>query len=134
MGDGWIEELRFQEQGLIPAVVQDVKTGKVLMLGYMNKEALELTAKTRTVHFWSRSRKKLWCKGETSGHVQRVVELRVDCDGDAILAVVEQKVGACHTGHYSCFYRSLSGLKWVETEERVFDPDEVYERTENRSD
>ncbi len=102
-------ELKFDERGLIPVIAQDVKTKEVLMLAYANKEAVELTLKTGFAHYWSRSRKKLWKKGETSGNVQKVVEVRYDCDCDALLYLVEQKGNACHTGNYSCFYRRLEG-------------------------
>ncbi len=99
--------LRFNEKGLIPVVVQDAKTKEVLMLAYANREALELTLKTGYAHYYSRSRRKLWKKGEESGNFQRVVEVRVDCDEDALLYVVEQEGVACHTGNYSCFFRRL---------------------------
>ncbi len=100
-------KLRFDERGLIPAIVQDVRTGQVLMLAYMNQEALERTLATGETHFWSRSRGRLWHKGETSGNTQRVVEIRVDCDGDTLLILVEPRGPACHTGHVSCFYRAF---------------------------
>jgi len=99
--------LRFNEKGLIPVVVQDAKTKEVLMLAYANREALELTLKTGYAHYYSRSRGKLWKKGEESGNFQRVVEIRVDCDEDTLLYLVEQKGVACHTGNYSCFFRKL---------------------------
>jgi len=99
--------IKFDERGLVPVVVQDAKTKEVLMLAYANEEALRKTFETGYAHYWSRSRKKLWMKGETSGNVQKVVEVRIDCDNDAILYVVEQKGVACHTGNYSCFYRRL---------------------------
>ena len=103
-------ELDFDKGGgLVPAVVQDAASGEVLMLAFMNREAFELTQATGYAHYWSRSRKKLWKKGETSGHVQRIVELKVDCDADAVLLKVEQTGPACHTGRRSCFYRSLKG-------------------------
>lgn len=108
---------------LIPAVAQDWKTGEVLMLAYMNDEALNKTRETGIAHYWSRSRKKLWLKGESSGHFQRVKEIRVDCDQDAVLLLVEQEGGACHTGYRSCFYRTIDG-KIVG--EKVFEPDDVY--------
>jgi len=100
-------ELKFDENGLIPVIVQDVRTKEVLMLAYANKEALELTLKTGYAHYWSRSRRKLWKKGESSGNIQKIVEVRFDCDCDALLYVVEQEGHACHTGNYSCFYRRL---------------------------
>ncbi|MDM7912380.1 MAG: phosphoribosyl-AMP cyclohydrolase, partial [Methanotrichaceae archaeon] len=110
-------------EGLIPAVAQDWKTGEVLMLAYMNNEALQKTRETGIAHYWSRSRNKLWLKGESSGHVQRIKEIRMDCDEDAILLLVEQEGGACHTGYRSCFYRTIDG-KIVG--EKVFEPDDVY--------
>ncbi len=103
--------LKFNEDGLIPVVVQDAKTKEVLMLAYANKEALRKTFETGFAHYFSRSRKKLWMKGEESGNVQRVIEVRVDCDEDALLYIVEQKGVACHTGNYSCFFRKLEGIK-----------------------
>jgi phosphoribosyl-ATP pyrophosphohydrolase/phosphoribosyl-AMP cyclohydrolase len=104
-----LERLRFDERGLIPAVVQDVATGQVLMLAYMNREAIGETLETGLAHYWSRSRAQLWQKGETSGHRQRVRDIRYDCDADALLLLVEQEGAACHTGEPSCFFRSLAG-------------------------
>ncbi|HEX2129873.1 MAG TPA: bifunctional phosphoribosyl-AMP cyclohydrolase/phosphoribosyl-ATP diphosphatase HisIE [Solirubrobacterales bacterium] len=101
--------VRFDDRGLVPCVLQDWSTGEVLTLAYMNAEALRLTRETREVHFFSRSRNELWRKGETSGNVQRVRQLRYDCDGDAIVALVEPAGPACHTGERSCFYRDLEG-------------------------
>jgi phosphoribosyl-ATP pyrophosphohydrolase/phosphoribosyl-AMP cyclohydrolase len=100
--------LRFNEQGLIPAIVQDVATGRVLMLAYMNREALERTLATRLVHYWSRSRAQLWQKGETSGHIQHLRDLRYDCDADTLLVIVEQEGVACHTGEPSCFFQRFA--------------------------
>lgn len=108
---------------LVPAIAQDAKTGEVLMLAYMNQEALDRTVETGKAHYWSRSRKKLWLKGESSGHVQTVTDIRIDCDEDAILLLVEQTGGACHMGYRSCFYRTLDGEV---VGEKVFEPDEVY--------
>ena len=102
-----IQDIKFDEKGLIPAIAQDSATQAVLMLAYMNEEALKLTLETGYMHYYSRSRKSLWKKGETSGHVQRVVALSYDCDGDAILAQVEQTGPACHTGNYSCFFNKV---------------------------
>ena len=99
--------LRFNEQGLIPAIVQDIATGQVLMLAYMNREALERTLATGLVHYWSRSRTQLWQKGETSGHIQHLRDLRYDCDADTLLVIVEQEGVACHTGEPSCFFQRL---------------------------
>ena len=102
------EEIDFAKgEGLVPVVTQDVNTGKVLMLAYANKEAVELTLKTEMAHYWSRSRNKLWKKGEESGNVQRVQEVRIDCDGDTLLYIVEQSGPACHTGNETCFFRQL---------------------------
>lgn len=98
---------RFNDQGLVPAIATDAGTGEVLMLAWMNAEALSLTITTRQAHYYSRSRNELWRKGATSGHTQKVVEIRVDCDQDTILIKVEQKGGACHTGATSCFYRRV---------------------------
>ena len=102
-------ELQWNERGLIPAVVQDVESGQVLMLAYMNRESLERTLEEGETWFWSRSRGELWHKGATSGNVQRVREVRYDCDGDVLLILVEQMGAACHTGNFSCFYRRLGG-------------------------
>ncbi|PSQ05165.1 phosphoribosyl-AMP cyclohydrolase [Halobacteriales archaeon QS_4_69_31] len=117
-------ELAFDTQESLPAVAQDVDSGEVVMLAYVTREAVERTRETGLAHYYSRSRGELWQKGETSGHVQHVAEVRVDCDGDALLYLVDQEGGACHTGFESCFYRALDGEV---VGERVFDPDEVYE-------
>jgi len=109
--------------GLIPAIAQDYATGEVLMLAYMNDEALAKTRETGKAHYWSRSRKKLWLKGETSGNFQVVKEIRIDCDSDAILLLVEQKGGACHTGYRSCFYRTVDGEV---VGKKIFEPKDVY--------
>ncbi len=115
--------------GLVPAIIQDHQTGEVLMLGFINEESWNLTLKEGAVVFFSRSRQKLWKKGETSGHVQIVKEIRVDCDDDAVLIKVEQVGGAaCHTGHRSCFYRKREGDTLVEDGEVVFDPKDVYRK------
>jgi len=117
-------ELDFGDDGLIPAVAQDVETGSILMLAYVTEEAVEQTRETGRAHYYSRSRDELWAKGETSGHTQTVDEIRIDCDGDAIVYRVHQEGGACHTGYESCFYRTIDGEV---VGERAFDPDEVYE-------
>ncbi|WP_292387569.1 phosphoribosyl-AMP cyclohydrolase [Methanosarcina sp. UBA5] len=111
------------EKGLILAVIQDQVSREVLMCAYMNREALEKTVETGIAHFWSRSRQQLWKKGETSGHIQKVKEIRVDCDMDSLLLLVEQVGGACHMGYRSCFYRNLEGEV---VGEKVFEPDDVY--------
>jgi len=109
--------------GLIPVVVQDAKTREVLMVAYANDEAVQLTHQTGFAHFYSRSRKKLWKKGEESGHVQKVREILVDCDEDCLLYLVDQKGAACHTGYRTCFYRTIDGII---VSEQVFDPSKVY--------
>ncbi|NPV63755.1 MAG: phosphoribosyl-AMP cyclohydrolase [Methanotrichaceae archaeon] len=108
---------------LIPAIAQDWKTREVLMLAYMNGEALQKTRETGRAHYWSRSRGKLWLKGESSGHYQEVMEIRIDCDQDAILLLVKQEGGACHTGYRSCFYRTIDGQI---VGDKVFEPEDVY--------
>ena len=113
----------FDEEGLLPAVAQDADSGAVLMLAYVTEEAVAKTRETGLAHYYSRSRDELWQKGQSSGHVQRVEEVRVDCDGDALLYLVSQEGGACHTGYESCFYRTLDGDV---VGERVFDPEDVY--------
>ncbi len=114
--------------GLVPAIAQDAATGKVLMLAYMNEEAWELTRATGEVHYFSRSRQEIWRKGGTSGHVQKVQAIYLDCDADTVLLVVEQVGGAaCHTGYQSCFYRRLSPRGWETEGAPVFDPKEVYQ-------
>ncbi|WP_135829792.1 phosphoribosyl-AMP cyclohydrolase [Halorussus halobius] len=117
-------DLDFGETGRIPAVAQSADSGEVLMLAYVTPEAVRKTRETGLAHYYSRSREELWQKGGTSGHVQRVREVRADCDGDALLYLVDQEGGACHTGYESCFYRTLDGET---VGEQVFDPDDVYE-------
>jgi phosphoribosyl-AMP cyclohydrolase len=121
-------ELSFDKMGgLIPAIAQDAETGEVLMLAFMNKEAWEKTLETGIATYWSRSRSKLWIKGETSGNVQEVKEIRIDCDDDTVLMKVIQKGGAaCHTGHKSCFHKKIENGKVVIVGEPVFDPKKVY--------
>ncbi len=121
-------DLDFEKvDGLIPAIAQDNETGEVLMMAFMNKEAWELTLKTGIVHYWSRSRNKLWKKGESSGNIQEIKEIRVDCDNDCVLLKIKQ-IGdaACHTGYKSCFYRVVKGSELKEDGEKVFNPEEVY--------
>jgi phosphoribosyl-AMP cyclohydrolase len=127
MPKSWLDTVRWNEAGLVPAIAQDAVTGKVLTLAWMNREALVRTQETRSAHYWSRSRAKLWKKGETSGHLQKVQEIRIDCDADAILLLVEQTGGiACHTGHERCFFRRLEGDDWLEAEPMLKDPKEIY--------
>lgn len=115
----WLKEIKFNESGLIPAIIQDDTTGDILMMAYMNREALEKTVQTGITHFWSRSREKLWQKGETSGNIQRVKSIRLDCDQDALLVRVEQTRVACHTGRWSCFHQELSDGQWILVEEKA---------------
>jgi phosphoribosyl-AMP cyclohydrolase len=123
----WFDQLRWDEQGLVAAVAQDAKSGRVLTVAWMNREALKATMEKGEAVYWSRSRKKLWHKGEESGHVQKVVELRLDCDADAVLLKVEQAGGiACHTGRESCFFRRLEDGRWVSTDPVLKDPKLIY--------
>ena len=125
--DAPLEDLKFDAAGLIPAIVQDHKTGEVLMMAWMNRQALDRTIETGKTHFFSRSRNKLWLKGETSGHVQHVKSIRVDCDQDVLLIQVEQIGAACHEGYYSCFYREFEPDRdWKVVGRKVFDPKAVY--------
>ncbi len=121
------ERVLWNEQGLVPAIAQDWQSGEVLMLAWMNAEALKLTLSEQRAVYWSRSRGALWRKGESSGHVQQLHELRIDCDGDTVLMKVEQVGGiACHTGRRHCFYQRLDDTGWVETDAVVRDPAEIY--------
>lgn len=123
----WLEEIKWDEQGLVPAIAQERESGKVLMMAWMNREALQLTAQSGHAVYWSRSRGKLWHKGEESGHQQVVSAIRLDCDGDVVLLEVEQKGGiACHTGRHNCFYRELQGDGWVEILPVLKDPADIY--------
>jgi phosphoribosyl-AMP cyclohydrolase len=120
-------QLKWNEQGLVPAIAQDWQTGEVLMLAWMNLEALELTAREGRAIYWSRSRNALWRKGEDSGHVQHLKELRIDCDADTVLMKVEQLGGiACHTGRRHCFYRKLEDNQWQTTDSVIKSPEEIY--------
>jgi phosphoribosyl-AMP cyclohydrolase len=125
-----VHSIDFQKGGgLVPAIVQDESTGEVLMLAFMNEEAFRRTLETGKAWYYSRSRDAYWMKGETSGHVQEIKEIRVDCDADAILLKVSQVGGAaCHTGHRSCFYRRVEGDRWIVEGAPVFDPQEVYKK------
>ena len=123
----WLDEVPWDKDGLIAAVAQDFSSKRVLTVAWMNREALEETARTQRAVYWSRSRRKLWRKGEDSGHVQNVRELRLDCDADTVLLMVEQVGGiACHTGRESCFFRKLEKGKWVETDPVLKDPALIY--------
>jgi phosphoribosyl-AMP cyclohydrolase len=122
-----MREVVWTSDGLVPAIAQDAATGRVLMLAWMNAEALARTVETGEAHYWSRSRQRLWHKGEESGHTQRIKEVRLDCDGDAVLLSIEQQGGiACHTGRERCFFRRLENGAWVETDPVLKDPDAIY--------
>jgi phosphoribosyl-AMP cyclohydrolase len=125
----WLDAVTWNADGLLPAIAQDVTTGRVLMFAFMNREALLRTAATGEAHYWSRSRGRLWHKGEESGHVQKVRALRLDCDGDVVLLEIEQVGGiACHTGRERCFFRTFDGREWVDTEPVLKSPDAIYAR------
>jgi phosphoribosyl-AMP cyclohydrolase len=125
----WLDKVNWSAEGLVPAVAQEASSGRVLSLAWMNREALAMTVQTGEAHYWSRSRGKLWHKGEQSGHVQKVRSVRLDCDEDVILLEVEQCGGiACHTGRHSCFFQTLRNGEWVVTDAVVRDPAEIYGR------
>jgi phosphoribosyl-AMP cyclohydrolase len=125
----WLNKINWSEDGLVPAIAQDATTGRVLMVAWMNREALQLTWQKSEAVYWSRSRKKLWHKGEESGHIQKVKEIRMDCDSDVILLQVEQQGGiACHTGRASCFFSRLEQGQWVEVDAVLRSPDEIYKK------
>eukprot|EP01155_Anaeramoeba_flamelloides_P012398 Anaeramoba_flamelloidesa331788_13.p1 GENE.a331788_13~~a331788_13.p1 ORF type:complete len:133 (-),score=16.09 a331788_13:156-554(-) len=128
MSADWLDQIKWDEKGLVPAIAQDHQSGRVLMVAWMNEESLRLTVEEGRAIYWSRSRNRLWRKGEESGHVQKLHELRLDCDGDVILLSVEQLGAiACHTGRESCFYRVLrNGSEWEIVDEVRRNPDEIY--------
>src|SRR3989344_3091803 len=129
MSQSWLDAIKWNADGLVPVVAQEAGTGKVLTLAWANREALAATANEGRAVYWSRSRRKLWRKGEESGHVQRVQEIRLDCDNDAVLFVVEQAGGiACHTGRERCFYQRLQGDSWADSEPVVKRPDAIYRK------
>ena len=129
MTGDWCDELKWSEDRLLPAIAQDAESGRVLMVAWMSPESLRLSVSEGKAIYWSRSRKKLWRKGEESGHEQTIKELRVDCDLDVILMKVQQKGGiACHTGRESCFYLKLEEGKWVATDPVLKDPKEIYKK------
>ncbi|MCU0804120.1 MAG: phosphoribosyl-AMP cyclohydrolase [Burkholderiales bacterium] len=123
----WLDDIGWDERGLVPAIAQDAATGRVLMVAWMSRESLAQTVESGEAVYFSRSRGRLWKKGEESGHVQRVREVRLDCDGDVVLLDVEQAGGiACHTGRERCFFRRLADGRWVEDEPVLKSPDEIY--------
>ncbi len=129
MSDAWLDAIQWNRDGLVPVIAQEATTGKVLTLAWANREALAATQKEGRAVYWSRSRQKLWRKGEESGHVQRLKEIRLDCDNDAVLLLVEQVGGiACHTGRERCFYQRLENGRWVDAEPVLKQPDEIYKK------
>ncbi len=129
MKNSWLDAVKWNGEGLVPAIAQEATTGKVLTLAWMNREALAATASEGRAVYWSRSRAKLWRKGEESGHVQIVQDIRLDCDNDAVLLLVEQRGGiACHTGRERCFYQSLKGDQWVAVEPVLKSEQEIYRK------
>jgi phosphoribosyl-AMP cyclohydrolase len=123
----WLNDIKWDEQGLVAAIAQDARSGEVLMFAFMNREALEKTAQLGEAVYWSRSRRKLWHKGEESGHTQKVLEIRTDCDKDVVLLKIEQTGGiACHTGRRSCFFNKLETAGWEEIDPVIKDPKEIY--------
>lgn len=127
MSGRWLDEIKWTDDGLVPVIAQEAGSGKVLMFAWMNRESLQLTAEKHEAVYWSRSRGRLWHKGEESGHVQKVHDIRLDCDNDVILLTVEQCGGiACHTGRHNCFYKRFENDNWVEVEPVLKDPKEIY--------
>lgn len=125
----FLDTVKFDKDGLVPAIAQDAETGKILMLAYMNRESLEITLKERKMCYWSRSRKELWRKGATSGNTQDVKEVLIDCDGDALVFKITQKGGACHTGYESCFFRKVEDDGSFQIVDKlVFDAEEAYRK------
>ncbi len=123
----WLDKVKWNDQGLVPVIAQEAESGTVLMVAWMNREALTETASKGRAVYWSRSRQKLWEKGEESGHVQEVKEIRLDCDNDVILLQVEQRGGiACHTGRHNCFFQQLQGQKWVAVDPVLKTEEEIY--------
>jgi len=124
----WLDTVNWNSDGLVPAIAQDAKTGRILMMAWMNRESLQLSAERGEAVYWSRSRNKLWHKGETSGHIQKLHEIRLDCDEDVVVLQVEQLGGiACHTGRESCFYRRLKDGEWQTVEPVLKDPADIYQ-------
>ena len=131
-GMDWLDQIKWDEQGLVPVIAQERDTGDVLMFAWMNREALRLTAERGEAVYWSRSRQKLWHKGEESGHIQQVHEMRLDCDNDVVLLKITQRGHepgiACHTGRHSCFFQRLDGQQWTSVEPVLKDPNHIYSK------
>ncbi|WP_455201224.1 phosphoribosyl-AMP cyclohydrolase, partial [Kaarinaea lacus] len=129
MNSNWLDEIKWTDDGLVPVIAQDAATGKVMMFAWMNRQSLQLSVEEGRAIYWSRSRQKLWRKGEESGHVQKIKEIRLDCDNDVILLAIEQVGGiACHTGRERCFYKQLQDGQWVEVEPVIKDPSAIYNK------
>jgi phosphoribosyl-AMP cyclohydrolase len=129
MSNDWLNMVKWTDEGLVPAIAQDAQDGTILMVAWMNREALDMTAREGRAVYWSRSRRKLWRKGEESGHEQLVSEIRLDCDNDVVMLQVQQRGGiACHTGRRSCFFQRLEGDRWVTVEPVLKDPDAIYSK------
>ena len=129
MSNDWLNMVKWTDEGLVPAIAQDAQDGTILMVAWMNREALDMTASEGRAVYWSRSRGKLWRKGEESGHEQLVSEIRLDCDNDVVMLQVQQRGGiACHTGRRSCFFQRLEGDRWVTVEPVLKDPDAIYSK------
>lgn len=127
MNTDWLEQIKWTEDGLVPVIAQEESTGKILMLAWMNRESLELSVKEGKAIYWSRSRQRLWRKGEESGNTQKIREIRLDCDNDVILIRVEQSGGiACHTGRHNCFYQRLENGNWLTVDPVIKDPATIY--------
>ena len=127
MANKWLNKVRWDENGLVPVIAQEAASGDILMFAWMNRDALARTVELGEAVYWSRSRKKLWHKGEESGHVQKVLEMRLDCDEDVVLLKIEQAGGiACHTGRHSCFFQKFDGADWQTAEPVLKDPDTIY--------
>ena len=122
----WLDEIKWSDDGLVPVIAQESVSGDILMFAWMNRESLEMTAKIGEAVYWSRSRGKLWHKGESSGHTQKVLDIRLDCDNDVLLIKVEQQGMACHTGRHSCFYQQLQDDQWIAVDPVIKNPDEIY--------
>lgn len=128
MNEAWLDDIAWNDEGLVPAIAQDAASGKLLMLAWMDRAALAATVASGEAVYYSRSRKRLWHKGEQSGHTQKVREVRLDCDGDVLMLQIEQVGGiACHTGHERCFFRKLENGRWIEIEPVLKDPKDIYE-------
>ncbi|WP_394809234.1 phosphoribosyl-AMP cyclohydrolase [Nitrosomonas sp.] len=129
MPDTWLSKINWSEDGLIPVIAQEADSGKILMVAWMNRDALKLTVEKREAVYWSRSRKKLWHKGEESGHIQKIKDIYLDCDEDVLLLIVEQIGGiACHTGRHNCFFQKLEYNEWVIAAPVIKDPLEIYNK------